>query len=133
MHAPAEPIPPDQKSCTVLTAIRSGSQPCRVQLQPDPSRNKSVPTLDKRFSYQSYLNRNIHAESADPFPLTNRFQSDCCVLMFAQPKRSHMDIGHRLRSVREAKELSQGDIEKQTGLLRCYISCVENGHTVPGH
>jgi transcriptional regulator with XRE-family HTH domain len=33
--------------------------------------------------------------------------------------------------VREAKNLSQGDIEKKTGLLRCYISRVENGHTVP--
>ena len=27
--------------------------------------------------------------------------------------------------------MSQGDIEKRTGLLRCYISRVENGHTVP--
>jgi transcriptional regulator with XRE-family HTH domain len=27
--------------------------------------------------------------------------------------------------------LSQGDIEKRTGLLRCYLSRVENGHTVP--
>jgi transcriptional regulator with XRE-family HTH domain len=42
-----------------------------------------------------------------------------------------MDIGHRLRSLREQKELSQGDMEKRTGLLRCYISRVENGHTVP--
>jgi transcriptional regulator with XRE-family HTH domain len=42
-----------------------------------------------------------------------------------------MDIGHRLRSVREEKNLSQGDIEQRTGLLRCYISRVENGHTVP--
>lgn len=42
-----------------------------------------------------------------------------------------MDIGNRLRSVREEKNLSQGDIEKRTGLLRCYISRVENGHTVP--
>jgi transcriptional regulator with XRE-family HTH domain len=25
----------------------------------------------------------------------------------------------------------KGDIEKRTGLLRCYISRVENGHTVP--
>ncbi len=29
------------------------------------------------------------------------------------------------------KGLSQGDIEKRTGLLRCYLSRVENGHTVP--
>ncbi len=42
-----------------------------------------------------------------------------------------MDIGNRLRSLREARTLSQGDIEKQTGLLRCYVSRVENGHTVP--
>jgi transcriptional regulator with XRE-family HTH domain len=36
-----------------------------------------------------------------------------------------------LRGLREEKKLSQGDIEKRTGLLRCYISRVENGHTVP--
>jgi transcriptional regulator with XRE-family HTH domain len=42
-----------------------------------------------------------------------------------------MIIGDRLRSVREQKKLSQGDVEKRTGLLRCYISRVENGHTVP--
>jgi len=40
-------------------------------------------------------------------------------------------IGDRLRALREEKKLSQGDIEKRTGLLRCYISRVENGHTVP--
>jgi transcriptional regulator with XRE-family HTH domain len=40
-------------------------------------------------------------------------------------------IGDRLRDMREQKKLSQGDIEKRTGLLRCYISRVENGHTVP--
>jgi transcriptional regulator with XRE-family HTH domain len=42
-----------------------------------------------------------------------------------------MDIGYRSRSLREEKKLSQGDIEQRTGLLRCYISRVENGHTVP--
>src|SRR4030081_1074839 len=42
-----------------------------------------------------------------------------------------MIIGDRLRAMREEKKLSQGDIEKKTGLLRCYISRVENGHTVP--
>jgi transcriptional regulator with XRE-family HTH domain len=42
-----------------------------------------------------------------------------------------MIIGERLREMREEKKLSQGDIEKRTGLLRCYISRVENGHTVP--
>jgi transcriptional regulator with XRE-family HTH domain len=42
-----------------------------------------------------------------------------------------MLMGNRLKDLREAKQLSQGDIEKRTGLLRCYISRVENGHTVP--
>jgi len=40
-------------------------------------------------------------------------------------------IGERLRALREEKKFSQGEIEKRTGLLRCYISRVENGHTVP--
>ena len=42
-----------------------------------------------------------------------------------------MIIGDRLRALREEKKFSQGDIEKKTGLLRCYVSRVENGHTVP--
>lgn len=42
-----------------------------------------------------------------------------------------MIIGERIRSLREQKKLSQGDIGGRTGLLRCYISRVENGHTVP--
>lgn len=42
-----------------------------------------------------------------------------------------MIIGDRLRVLREQKQFSQGEIEKRTGLLRCYISRVENGHTVP--
>jgi transcriptional regulator with XRE-family HTH domain len=42
-----------------------------------------------------------------------------------------MVIADRLRDLRETKNLSQGDIEKRTGLLRCYISRVENGHTIP--
>jgi transcriptional regulator with XRE-family HTH domain len=42
-----------------------------------------------------------------------------------------MDVGNRLRQFRELKGLSQAKIERSTGLLRCYISRVENGHTVP--
>jgi transcriptional regulator with XRE-family HTH domain len=40
-------------------------------------------------------------------------------------------IGERLRTIRESKNLSQGDVEKRTGMLRCYTSRVENGHTIP--
>jgi len=42
-----------------------------------------------------------------------------------------MLIGLKLKEIRESKKLSQGDIEERTGLLRCYTSRVENGHTVP--
>ena len=42
-----------------------------------------------------------------------------------------MMVGERLRVLREAKKFSQGEIEKRTGLLRSYVSRVENGHTVP--
>jgi transcriptional regulator with XRE-family HTH domain len=42
-----------------------------------------------------------------------------------------MKIGTTIRGYRLSKGLSQGDIEKRTGLLRCYLSRVENGHTVP--
>ncbi|MGH9743582.1 MAG: helix-turn-helix domain-containing protein [Candidatus Acidiferrum sp.] len=42
-----------------------------------------------------------------------------------------MIIGERLRVLREEKKMSQGDVEKRTGLLRCYLSRVENGHTIP--
>jgi transcriptional regulator with XRE-family HTH domain len=40
-------------------------------------------------------------------------------------------LGTRLKEIREHKNLSQGDIEEISGLKRCYISRVENGHTVP--
>ncbi len=46
-------------------------------------------------------------------------------------RKATTPIGRRLRRLREIKNLSQGDIEAKTGLLRCYISRVENGHTVP--
>jgi transcriptional regulator with XRE-family HTH domain len=42
-----------------------------------------------------------------------------------------MNIGGTIRAYRLQKNMSQGDIEKRTGLLRCYLSRVENGHTVP--
>ena len=40
-------------------------------------------------------------------------------------------IGLVIRTYRAERGLSQGDIERRTGLLRCYLSRVENGHTVP--
>lgn len=43
----------------------------------------------------------------------------------------NVGIGKRLRTMREAKGLSQGDIERRSGLLRSYISRVEGGYTAP--
>jgi transcriptional regulator with XRE-family HTH domain len=42
-----------------------------------------------------------------------------------------MVMGDRLRTLRETRNYSQGEIERRTGLFRCYISRVENGHTIP--
>ena len=42
-----------------------------------------------------------------------------------------MLIGERIRAIREAKNLSQGEVEKRSGLIRVYISRVENNHVVP--
>jgi len=42
-----------------------------------------------------------------------------------------MSIGETIRKFREQKGLSQGDVEKASGLLRCYLSRVEHGHTIP--
>jgi transcriptional regulator with XRE-family HTH domain len=42
-----------------------------------------------------------------------------------------MILGDRVRLLREGKNLSQADIEERTGLMRCYISRVERGRTIP--
>ena len=42
-----------------------------------------------------------------------------------------MVIGERLRRLRLEKKLSQRQVEERSGLLRAYLSRVENGHTVP--
>jgi transcriptional regulator with XRE-family HTH domain len=42
-----------------------------------------------------------------------------------------MMIGERLRAIREAKKLTQGDIERRSGLFRSHISRVENGLILP--
>jgi transcriptional regulator with XRE-family HTH domain len=49
----------------------------------------------------------------------------------AKPFTVSSNIGSTIREYRLQKNMSQGDIEKRTGLLRCYLSRVENGHTVP--
>jgi transcriptional regulator with XRE-family HTH domain len=46
-------------------------------------------------------------------------------------EKPKVNIGEVIKSYRADRGLSQGDIERRTGLLRCYLSRVENGHTVP--
>ena len=53
------------------------------------------------------------------------------VATFLPGREPHMNIGETIRNYRLQKGMSQGDIEKRTGLLRCYLSRVENGHTIP--
>jgi transcriptional regulator with XRE-family HTH domain len=50
---------------------------------------------------------------------------------FLVTEPSPIKIGATIRDLRLQRGMSQGDIEKRTGLLRCYLSRVENGHTVP--
>ncbi len=49
----------------------------------------------------------------------------------APPQPGPINIGVTIREFRLQRGMSQGDVEKRTGLLRCYLSRVENGHTVP--
>lgn len=51
--------------------------------------------------------------------------------MRVEQESAAMNIGETIKNYRLQKGMSQGDIEKRTGLLRCYLSRVENGHTVP--
>src|SRR5438128_4705847 len=46
-------------------------------------------------------------------------------------EKPRVNIGAVIKTYRSQRGLSQGDIERRTGLLRCYLSRVENGHTVP--
>ena len=46
-------------------------------------------------------------------------------------EKPKVNIGEVIKSYRADRGLSQGDIERRTGLLRCYLSRVENGHTIP--
>ena len=57
--------------------------------------------------------------------------ASCRLDFFSIGGKFQMVIADRLKALREQKNLSQGDIEERSGLLRCYISRVENGHTVP--
>jgi len=71
----------------------------------------------------------IPAVKAVSFFLARRYYSG---YYFCHPfKPFSMNIGETIRNYRLQKGMSQGDIEKRTGLLRCYLSRVENGHTVP--
>jgi transcriptional regulator with XRE-family HTH domain len=69
------------------------------------------------------LHNGYHAVSPNPSGL----RADTRV----RNSENQMNIGETIRNFRMQKGMSQGDIEKRTGLLRCYLSRVENGHTVP--
>ena len=64
-------------------------------------------------------------------PISSTFRLPSCTTLVTIHADPSMNIGVTIRSFRLQKGMSQGDIEKRTGLLRCYLSRVENGHTVP--
>jgi transcriptional regulator with XRE-family HTH domain len=83
------------------------------------------------FWYPDFL---LHASGTHVYSYANNtvVASDRGDLQARKPKGiGAMKIGTTIRAHRLQKGLSQGDIEKRTGLLRCYLSRVENGHTVP--
>jgi transcriptional regulator with XRE-family HTH domain len=49
----------------------------------------------------------------------------------AELKNMRINVGARLRAERKARNLSQADIERRTGLPRCRISWLENGRAIP--
>ena len=65
--------------------------------------------------------------------LARRYYSGYYATFSSEPESRFiaMNIGETIRNYRLQKGMSQGDIEKRTGLLRCYLSRVENGHTIP--
>jgi len=69
----------------------------------------------------------------EEFPLARRYAYVYYSAIFcgAESVALSMNIGETIRNYRLQKGMSQGDIEKRTGLLRCYLSRVENGHTIP--
>ena len=72
----------------------------------------------------------VHQE----FPLARRYYSGYYAVQLPAGLGAalfSMNIGETIRNYRLQKGMSQGDIEKRTGLLRCYLSRVENGHTIP--
>jgi transcriptional regulator with XRE-family HTH domain len=71
-----------------------------------------------------FLAKNVLAENSFYVYYPSNFRE-------SQSKADRMNIGETIRTYRLQKGMSQGDIEKRTGLLRCYLSRVENGHTIP--
>ncbi len=75
-----------------------------------------------------------HYLRCNQFLLARRYQTDYYATLLGFREfypRALMNIGQTIKDYRLQKGMSQGDIEKRTGLLRCYLSRVENGHTVP--
>src|SRR5205814_3798650 len=85
-----------------------------------------------RSLFLAWRAKRRHARKRERIPsFPQCFMVECGPRLALVKGRRGMVICDRLRALRGEKKLSQGDIEKRTGLLRCYISRVENGHTVP--
>jgi transcriptional regulator with XRE-family HTH domain len=116
----------------------------QVSVRAETARDDATKKREKEHRWRWKLSRHFRQYQASAslktvlahheFPLARRYYSGYyavqllsgvdVVLLF-------MNIGETIRNYRLQKGMSQGDIEKRTGLLRCYLSRVENGHTIP--
>jgi transcriptional regulator with XRE-family HTH domain len=78
-----------------------------------------------------HLQKVLDSASIDVLTMKSILQINLPCTLEGKVLGTTMQIGTTIRGYRLQKGLSQGDIEKRTGLLRCYLSRVENGHTVP--
>ena len=99
----------------------------RVDIRKKPGRitSKFAENVLENAGRTRLLTKNVLAESC----CSDYYPSNPVDLM--SEAGSNMNIGETIRTYRLQKGMSQGDIEKRTGLLRCYLSRVENGHTIP--
>lgn len=117
-----------REGLTIFSSHKTLHQACLVQQEAPIRRQVVLTTLDgtKWLDLREYSPaecREVAQGAAAERPRrSNRFQKH-----YPETRM----IADRLRALREHKNMSQGDMEKRTGLLRCYISRVENGHTVP--
>ena len=106
-----------------------GPRPCGNQNhRPLPGTSHHLPISPNDLPITNHTIQRNHLRAIPPLRKIPPGQEGVDPVPKEKPK---VNIGEVIRSYRGQRGLSQGDIERRTGLLRCYLSRVENGHTVP--